>query len=45
VLKWNTAEASTNSAVFIEQIGFPGTKAYVKSVMQRYERYRPVFSR
>lgn len=43
VLKWNTGEAATNSSVFIEQIGFPGTKAYVKSVMQRYERYRRFF--
>ena len=40
VLKWNTGEASTNSAVFIEQIGFPGTKAYVKSVLHRYQKYR-----
>jgi soluble lytic murein transglycosylase len=45
VLKWNTGEASTNSALFIEQIGFPGTKAYVKSVMLRYERYRRLFTR
>jgi soluble lytic murein transglycosylase len=40
VLKWNTGEAATNSTVFIEQIGFPGTKAYVKSVMRRREKYR-----
>jgi soluble lytic murein transglycosylase len=45
VLKWSTGEASTNSALFIEQIGFPGTKAYVKSVMLRYERYRRLFTR
>jgi soluble lytic murein transglycosylase len=44
VLKWNTGEAATNSAVFIEHIGFPGTKDYVKSVMHRYDRYRPVFA-
>jgi soluble lytic murein transglycosylase len=43
VLKWNTGEAATNSAVFIEQIGFPGTKAYVKSVMLRREKYRTIF--
>ena len=29
-----------NSAVFIEQIGFPGTKAYVKSVLRHYAFYR-----
>jgi soluble lytic murein transglycosylase len=40
VLKWMTAEASTNSAAFIEQIGFPGTKDYVQSVMRKYEDYR-----
>jgi soluble lytic murein transglycosylase len=43
VLKWNSAEASTNSVAFIERIGFPGTKAYVKSVMVRYDYYKPVF--
>src|SRR5260370_34003800 len=43
VLKWNTGEAATNSAVFIEQIGFPGTKAYVKSVMRRCEKYQSIF--
>ena len=43
VLKWNHGAAATNSAAFIEQIGFPGTKAYVKSVMRRYARYRPIF--
>jgi len=40
VLKWNSGEAATNSAVFIEQIRFPGTKAYVKSVMVRYQHYQ-----
>jgi len=44
VLKWNTGEAATNSAIFIEQIGFPGTKAYVKSVMNRYDKYRPLIA-
>ena len=43
VLKWNTGEASTNSAAFIEAIGFPGTKKYVLSVMRRFDHYRPIF--
>ena len=43
LLKWNRGAAATNSAVFIEQIGFPGTKNYVQSVLQRCEHYRPVF--
>jgi soluble lytic murein transglycosylase len=45
VLKWNHGLAATNSAVFVDQIGFPGTKAYVKSVMGRYAHYRPIFSK
>jgi len=40
VLKWNRGAAATNSAVFIQQIGFPSTKRYVESVTQRYEHYR-----
>jgi soluble lytic murein transglycosylase len=40
LLKWNKGTASTNSEVFIAQIGFPTTKHYVKSVMRRYELYR-----
>jgi len=44
VLKWNSGQAATNSAVFIEQIGFPGTKSYVKSVMNRCDKYRLLFA-
>ncbi len=40
VLKWNNGAAATNSSVFIGQIHFPGTKAYVKSVRRRRELYR-----
>lgn len=43
VLKWEHGPAATNSTAFIEQIGFPGTKNYVRSVMRRYEHYRPIF--
>jgi len=43
VLKWNKGAAATNSQAFIAQIGFPGTRLYVQSVMQRYEHYRPTF--
>ena len=38
VLKWNSGAAATNSAVFLEQIGFPGTREYVESVLRRQER-------
>src|SRR6185312_1828868 len=40
LLKWNGGAASTNSVVFIGQIGFPNTKVYVKSVMRRYALYK-----
>ena len=43
VLKWNSGAAATNSEAFVEQIGFPSTKLYVRSVLKRYDRYRPVF--
>jgi soluble lytic murein transglycosylase len=40
VLKWNAGTGTTNSAAFIQQIGFPGTQGYVRSVMRRYALYR-----
>jgi soluble lytic murein transglycosylase len=43
VLKWNQGAAATNSARFVNQIEFPGTRAYVLAVMERRERYRPDF--
>ena len=39
VLKWISGAAATNSSAFLNQIGFPGTKEYVTSVMERYARY------
>lgn len=43
VLKWAQGAAATNSALFIEMIGFPSTRRYVKAVMRRYEHYRLFF--
>ena len=43
VLKWNGGAAATNSAAFVEQIGFPGTREYVQSVIERCARYRVSF--
>lgn len=43
VLKWDQGAAATNSAIFTEEITFPGTKAYVRSVLRRYQHYRPIF--
>lgn len=40
LLKWNSGEAATNSAVFVQQIGFPGTRAYVNSIRRRYAFYK-----
>jgi soluble lytic murein transglycosylase len=43
VLKWKQGAAATNSEVFIEGIGFPGTRRYVRSVTARYAHYQPLF--
>ena len=40
VLKWRTGSAMTNSAAFLNQVGFPGTKAYVQAVLKKYRHYR-----
>jgi soluble lytic murein transglycosylase len=40
VLKWIGGEAVTNSAVFIENIGFPSTKIYVRDVLRRERHYK-----
>ena len=43
VAKWAKGAASTNAAAFIEKIGFPGTRDYVKAVSKRFERYQRSF--
>jgi soluble lytic murein transglycosylase len=43
VLRWMQGQATTNSAAFLRQIDFPGTRAYVRSVLKRYQHYRPTF--
>lgn len=43
VLKWERGSASSSSEDFVKQIGFPGTKNYVRAVTRRYEHYRPIF--
>lgn len=45
VLKWAEGVAATNSATFVNRIGFPGTRAYVMAVIQRREHYRRDFPR
>jgi len=40
VLKWSTGSATTNSGAFLKQITFPGTRAYIQSVMKRCKHYQ-----
>lgn len=40
VLRWIDGEASTNAVRFLEGMDFGGTRAYVKSVLERWEHYR-----
>ena len=40
VLKWMGGPGMTNSADFIGQIGFPGTKRYVEDILKRRDKYR-----
>jgi soluble lytic murein transglycosylase len=40
VLKWLAGGEPTNSAAFMDQIGFPGTRAYVRAILERYEDSR-----
>ena len=43
VLRWNQGAAATNSAAFLEQMDFPGTKKYIQAVMRRRIHYLPEF--
>lgn len=43
VLRWLQGPAATNSAAFLRQLDFAGTRAYVRSVLHRYHRYQPHF--
>jgi len=43
VLRWNKGAASTNSALFLKQMDFRGTRDYVRSIVKRYERYKGRF--
>jgi soluble lytic murein transglycosylase len=43
VLRWNKGNASTNSASFLGQMDFPGTREYVRSIMKRREKYQQQF--
>jgi soluble lytic murein transglycosylase len=43
VLKWIGGAAVTNSEAFIDQIGFPGTRDYVRAILARRDNYRDSF--
>ncbi len=42
VIRWWDEHSKTNSASFIEQIGFPSTRSYVLDVMEKYNQLRAV---
>jgi soluble lytic murein transglycosylase len=44
VLKWMKDSAATNSAAFIQQIGFPSTRDYVRAVTHRRKKYAQEFA-
>jgi soluble lytic murein transglycosylase len=43
VLRWNKGAGSTNSAIFLQQMDFPGTRAYIQSILKRHEKYKGRF--
>lgn len=43
VLRWKTGVATTNSAAFLRQMSFPGTRAYILAVTDRQKYYRQKF--
>lgn len=43
VARWRTGSASTNSAEFVRQMDFPGTRRYVEAVTGRYRHYHKSF--
>ena len=40
VLRWNKGAAATNSALFLKQMDYPGTRAYIAAVLKRQQHYR-----
>ena len=43
VLRWNKGDAETNAMAFVAQIGFPGTRRYVETVVRRRSLYQSDF--
>jgi soluble lytic murein transglycosylase len=43
VLRWlNSAAAASHSEVFLQQITFPSTRAYIRAILHRADSYRPL---
>jgi soluble lytic murein transglycosylase len=40
VLKWAKGRAATNSTAFVDAIGFPATRDYIRAILDRHARYR-----
>ena len=40
VLRWNKGAASTNSAQFLKQMDYPGTRAYIAAIQKRQQHYQ-----
>ena len=45
VLRWAKGAAATNSAEFLQQMTYPGTREYVKSVTKKFAHYAETFPR
>jgi soluble lytic murein transglycosylase len=43
VLRWKNGVGGTNSAAFLQQMDYPGTRVYIREVMRRHEYYRTRF--
>ena len=39
VLRWNSGAAATNSAAFLQQMTFPGTRKYIEAIARRQRHY------
>ena len=44
VVQWKRGAGATNAAVFVDQIGFPGTRRYVEDILRRRDRYTNQFA-
>lgn len=44
VLRWNKGMATTNSAAFFKQMDFPGTREYVRAILNRQPKYQKQFA-